>query len=103
DALEQLGYAAESGTWRNAYLFGAQELRHGTTAIPGRALPNPYTLRAMSLAVVFDYLGVSVNADKGEGKTIAIDWVFSDLGRRYSTTLDNCALTYLADRASDRP
>src|SRR5207248_2028041 len=27
DTLEQLGYAAESATWRNAYLFGAQELR----------------------------------------------------------------------------
>ncbi|MCL2085308.1 MAG: MBL fold metallo-hydrolase, partial [Oscillospiraceae bacterium] len=28
DALEQLGYQAESGTWRAAYLTGAQELRH---------------------------------------------------------------------------
>jgi len=30
------------------------------------------------------------------------DWVFSDLGRRYALNLDNCALTYLADRRSDR-
>ena len=29
DTFEQLGYAAESATWRNAYLFGAQELRQG--------------------------------------------------------------------------
>ena len=29
DALEQLGYAAESATWRNAYLLGALELRQG--------------------------------------------------------------------------
>ena len=29
DALEQLGYQAEASTWRNAYLLGAQELRHG--------------------------------------------------------------------------
>ena len=29
DTFEQLGYAAESATWRNAYLFGAQELRLG--------------------------------------------------------------------------
>ena len=101
DALEQLGYTAESGTWRNAYLFGAQELRHGTTVLPGRALPNPYTLRAMSLDFVFDYLGVRVNADKAEGRTLVLTWVFSDQGRQYTTTLDNCALTYLADRASD--
>ena len=31
DAMEQMGYQAESATWRNAYLFGALELRarHG--------------------------------------------------------------------------
>src|SRR5262249_6376413 len=29
DALEQLGYAAESAIWRNAYLLGARELRQG--------------------------------------------------------------------------
>ena len=30
DAYEQLGYLAESATWRNAYLYGAFELRRGT-------------------------------------------------------------------------
>ena len=29
DALEQLGYQAESGPWRNAYLTAALELRYG--------------------------------------------------------------------------
>jgi alkyl sulfatase BDS1-like metallo-beta-lactamase superfamily hydrolase len=102
DALEQLGYAAESGTWRNAYLFGAQELRQGLPVTGGRALPNPYTVRAMSLDFIFDYLGVRLNADKAEGKAMVINWVFSDLGQCYVTTLSNSALTYLADRASDR-
>ena len=32
DAFEQLGYLAESATWRNAYLLGAQELRDGLAA-----------------------------------------------------------------------
>ncbi|MFY8237918.1 MAG: alkyl/aryl-sulfatase, partial [Ilumatobacteraceae bacterium] len=34
DALEQLGYQAESSTFRNAYLMGAQELRLGPPKIP---------------------------------------------------------------------
>jgi alkyl sulfatase BDS1-like metallo-beta-lactamase superfamily hydrolase len=102
DALEQLGYAAESGTWRNAYLFGAQELRQGPTQTGGRARPNPYTVGAMNLDVVFDYLGVRVNADRAEGKAIVVNWLFSDLGRRYVTMLSNSALTALADRTSDR-
>jgi alkyl sulfatase BDS1-like metallo-beta-lactamase superfamily hydrolase len=38
DALEQTGYQAESGPWRNFYLTGAKELREGvmklSAAIP---------------------------------------------------------------------
>lgn len=37
DALEQLGYQAESGPWRNFYLTGAQELRSGVKQMP---IPN---------------------------------------------------------------
>ncbi len=37
DTFEQLGYAAESSTWRNAYLFGAQELRQGMPKTPASA------------------------------------------------------------------
>ena len=36
DALEQMGYQAESATWRNAFLYGAQELRHGVFQLPAR-------------------------------------------------------------------
>jgi alkyl sulfatase BDS1-like metallo-beta-lactamase superfamily hydrolase len=39
DALEQLGYQAESGPWRNFYLTGAQELRHGLPDL-GQARPG---------------------------------------------------------------
>ena len=35
DALEQLGYQAESGPWRNAYLTAALELRQGNQAASG--------------------------------------------------------------------
>lgn len=41
DALEQLGYQAESGPWRNFYLTGAKELREGVTKGPRRTRPAP--------------------------------------------------------------
>ena len=41
DALEQLGYQAESGPWRNFYLTAAQELRSGVAP-----LPTPFHARA---------------------------------------------------------
>ncbi|MBO3282598.1 alkyl sulfatase dimerization domain-containing protein, partial [Intestinimonas butyriciproducens] len=34
DALEQLGYQAESGPWRNEFLVGAYELRNGLLQNP---------------------------------------------------------------------
>jgi alkyl sulfatase BDS1-like metallo-beta-lactamase superfamily hydrolase len=45
---------------------------------------------------------VRLNGDQAEGRRIAINWVFSDLGRRYVLKLQNSALTYLADRHSDQ-
>src|SRR5262245_58734033 len=101
DALEQLGYAAESSTWRNAYLLGALELRRGLPATAARAPVSPDVVRAMSLDLFFDYLGVRLNGEKAEGRRLVVNWVFSDLGRRYVLNLENCALTYLADRQAD--
>ncbi|MBI4253963.1 MAG: MBL fold metallo-hydrolase [Candidatus Rokubacteria bacterium] len=102
DALEQLGYAAESATWRNAYLLGALELRQGRPSTVARAPISPDVVRAMSLDLFFDYLGVRLNGEKAEGRRIVINWVFSDLDRRYVLNLENCALTWLADRQRDR-
>jgi linear primary-alkylsulfatase len=101
DALEQMGYAAESATWRNAYLLGALELRQGAATSVARAPVSPDVVRAMSLDLFFDYLGVRLDGDKAEGRRLVINWVFSDLDRRYVSNLENCALTYLADRQSD--
>jgi len=101
DALEQLGYAAESATWRNAYLLGALELRQGAAASAARAPVSADVVRAMSLDLFFDYLGVRLNGEKAEGRRLVINWIFPDLDRGYVLNLENCALTYLADRQSD--
>ncbi|MDE3222379.1 MAG: MBL fold metallo-hydrolase, partial [Acidobacteriota bacterium] len=64
DALEQLGYQSESGPWRDFYLSGAMELRANGTALrdlPGNAL-NPSLLGALTPAMLFDVLGVRLNA-----------------------------------------
>ena len=64
DALEQLGYQAESGPWRNFYLTGAKELRDGVAKLPTPNTASPDTVRAMSLDLFFDYLGVRLNREK---------------------------------------
>ncbi len=101
DALEQLGYAAESATWRNAYLLGAFELRQGLPNTAARTPVSPDVVRAMSVEQIFDLLGVRLNGEKAEGRRIVINWVFPDLPKPYVLNLENCALTYLADRRKE--
>jgi len=94
DTFEQLGYAAESSTWRNAYLFGAQELRQGMPKTPGRPPMARETLAALRTEQLWDVLGVRLNGAKAEGKHIVLNWKFTDTGESFALTLENCALTY---------
>lgn len=65
DALEQLGYQAESGPWRNVYLCAAQELRSGTNSDPAnRASGVNDAIAHMTPEMVFDYLGILVDTAK---------------------------------------
>ena len=96
DTLEQLGYAAESATWRNAYLFGAQELRQGMPKAPPRSTMPRETLAALRTEQLWDVLGVRLNGPKAEGKHIVLNWNFTDTGEIFVLTLENCALTFIA-------
>ena len=96
-ALEQLGYQAESGPWRNFYLTGAQELRQGMTEMEGTTA-SPDTIRAMPLELIFDYLGVRLNAPEAEGKSITINWNFTDTKEQYVLALENGALNHTANK-----
>ncbi|MCQ2427753.1 MAG: MBL fold metallo-hydrolase [Clostridia bacterium] len=65
DALEQLGYQAESGPWRNVYLCAAQELRNGTNSDPStRASGVGDAIAHMTPEMIFDYLGILVDTEK---------------------------------------
>ena len=96
DTFEQLGYAAESATWRNAYLFGAQELRQGMPKAPPRPPMPRETLAALRTEQLWDVLGVRLNGPKAEGKYIVLNWTFTDADEIFTLTLENCALTYVA-------
>lgn len=94
DALEQLGYLAESGPWRGFYLTGAQELRDGVSQGNSGPTGMLQVLKVLDLGAVFDFLAIHLNATKAEGKTIILNWVFPDKpstgdANKYYTTLEN--------------
>ena len=65
DALEQLGYQAESGAWRNVYLVAAFELRNGTENYPqtGR-IGMGTTAQGMDAQTMLDFMGIMLDAEK---------------------------------------
>jgi alkyl sulfatase BDS1-like metallo-beta-lactamase superfamily hydrolase len=98
DALEQLGYQAESGPWRNFYLTGAWELREGVASTGITATGSSDVIAAMSLEMVFDYMAVRLNGPKAEGKTISVRFTLTDTGEDYLLTVENGVLNYAAGR-----
>jgi alkyl sulfatase BDS1-like metallo-beta-lactamase superfamily hydrolase len=95
DALEQLGYQAESATWRNAYLYGAQELREGVKALPPRPILAPDVLEAVGIATLFDFIAVRLDKDRVQGRHFVINWRFADTGDTLTLTLRHSALTHV--------
>jgi alkyl sulfatase BDS1-like metallo-beta-lactamase superfamily hydrolase len=98
DALEQLGFAAESSTWRNAYLLGAQELRRGAPKIKRRHVSRDL-VSALPLELLLDYFAIRLNADLAQGEPMQIEWSNPESGERIAMRLENATLTYLPGAA----
>jgi alkyl sulfatase BDS1-like metallo-beta-lactamase superfamily hydrolase len=100
DAYERLGFGAECGTWRNFYLTGAQELRHGVQ--PGAGAASPAGLAsALTVEQLFDSIAIRVNGPKAWSQSLTIDWDFTDLKTAYRMTLSNGALSHWRAEPSD--
>ena len=90
-ALEQLGFQAESATWRNAFLLGAHEYRNG----PPKAGPGPAgwdIVAAMTNGQLFDALAVRLNPARVEGFAFTMHWHFTDSGEHWLAEVANGAL-----------
>lgn len=84
DALEQLGYQAESGSWRNAYLAGAYELRHGTEGYPtGSEVGGGATARSMDTEAMLGYLAMRMDPAGMEGAELEVNLEVTDDNERY--------------------
>lgn len=96
DALEQLGYQAESGPWRNFYLTGAQELRNGVQKLPTPNTASPDTVKAMSPEMFFDYLGVHIDGEKAANAKAVFNIDLGSDGGKYKLELENGVLNHTA-------
>ena len=95
DAFEQLGYQAESATWRNAYLYGAQELRHGLARLPARHMLSPDMLTALTSQALFDFMAVRLDGAKAAGLRWKINWHLTDRDEHLLVNLQNCTMSHM--------
>ncbi|MFF2849648.1 alkyl/aryl-sulfatase [Streptomyces sp. NPDC058001] len=91
DTFEKLAYGAENATWRNCYLMGADELRHGITPT---AVTAGSIATALSVGQLFDSLAIRVNGPQAWDLSLSIGWNVTDLGETYRTTLHNGVLVH---------
>ncbi|MFB7673377.1 alkyl/aryl-sulfatase [Kitasatospora purpeofusca] len=79
DALEQLGYGSENGTWRNFYLTGALELRHGPVGTPTETDTADF-MAALTLGQLFDAAAIRVDGPRSWSADITVRWNLTDSG-----------------------
>ncbi|MBF8755456.1 alkyl/aryl-sulfatase [Pseudomonas guariconensis] len=94
DALEQMGYQAESGPWRNFYLTGAKELREGVKQLPTPDTASADTVKAMDLDLFFDYLAMRLKGPEVGDKHITLNLDFTDLKQQYLLEMVNGVLNH---------
>jgi alkyl sulfatase BDS1-like metallo-beta-lactamase superfamily hydrolase len=93
DSLEQLGYQSESGSWRNAYLNGAKELRTGGPR-PGNFDPAGNSFRHLPVSYILDLLAVRLNPDKALQAPMSFDLDLVGEGQPQSIEIRNGVLVH---------
>ena len=94
DTLEQLGYGAENGTWRNFFLSGTTELRDGNFGTP-TVTAAPAILAQLTPEQLFDSLAISVNGPAAWDLDLSLDVTFTEIDTNYRLTLRNGVLIYI--------
>lgn len=100
DALEQLGYIAESGPWRNEYLMGAQELRYGIIPAKGSFISTD-VLNNLPLGDVFYLLSIRMDGIKAGDLNYKMNFIISDREEVASTEVKRGIFRYLNDHLAE--
>jgi alkyl sulfatase BDS1-like metallo-beta-lactamase superfamily hydrolase len=98
---DQLGYQAESGPWRDVYLSGAQELRHGVRPA-GTLAAAADILDSIPIDQFFTAMATRLNGSRADGKDMTFNFVFKDLGKTVVLRLENAVLHHKEQAADPR-
>ncbi len=89
---EQMGYQAESATWRNAYLTGAAELRHGP---PAKGVDRSAMIDLLEQTPVerfLDAMAAGLDGAAADGRHDTINLVLRDTKESFVLWIENAVL-----------
>lgn len=103
DALEQLGYQAESGAWRNAYLMGAAELRKGNLSGLARTANGlGSAMKEMTVDMLLDYISILTDANAAQNDDVTLNLIVTDVNEKFYVTRKNgILLSYSGENRTD--
>lgn len=93
-AYDQMAYQAESAPWRDVYLSGAYELRHGKPAAAERNVMAEAQglLQAIPTEQFFAAMATNLNAEKADGKHLRVSVTMTDSDETYVLEVENSVL-----------
>lgn len=92
---DQLGYQAESASWRNFYLTGAVELREGVPQGIGPSAQSQLAiLQALPTAELLNWIGVRLNGPRAAGNDIKLELTFPERSECWSLGVSNATIHY---------
>ena len=103
DALEQLGYQAESGAWRNAYLMGAAELHKGNLSGLARTANGlGSAMKEMTVDMLLDYIAILTDANAAQNDDVTLNLIVTDVNEKFYVTRKNgILLSYSGENRPD--
>ena len=101
-SYEQLGYQAESGPWRDNYLSGAYELRHGIEVVDAERAADDI-LNSIPLDMFFSAMATRLDGMQAGDRNLAFNFRFTDVGEDYLIEVSNGVMRHYRGRQTDQP
>ncbi len=93
-AYDQLGYQAESGPWRDIYLTGAYELRHGAPKQANSTRDAAGIIDRVPTGMFFDAMAASLSGERADGENFTINMRLTDTGEDFVLTINNAVMQH---------
>lgn len=100
-SYEQMGYQAESGPWRDNYLTGAYELRHGVEAVDAESAADDI-LNSIPLDMFFSAMATRLDGLEAGDRDLAFNFRFTDVGEDYLIEVSNGVMRHYRGRQAEQ-